>query len=286
MKTETTIGFVGLGVMGEPICANMQKAGLGRMRVVDINPDPVARLVALGAEKANGLAELAAKCDIIFLSLPGGAELEAVMMGPDGLLDNGHQGQIIVDMSTAPVALTRDIYNRAGALGIRFADAPVARTRQAAIDGNLSIMVGADQALFDEIRPYLAAAATDITRCGDIGAGQIVKLMNNMVLFQNVVALSEAMITAERSGVPREILLDAMSKGSSDSSRSTIMAAKPCCQGISPLTPLPPTMRSRISVMRWNWRQMPGLRHPRPIWQNPCLSGPAPPGSEKSISRF
>lgn len=187
------------------------------MLVADLNPDPVAHLVALGAKKADGIAMLGAECDIIFLSLPGGDELEAVMLGAGGLLESGHEGQIIVDMSTAPVLLTREIHSRAGAKGMEFADAPVARTRQAAIDGNLSIMVGADQPLFDKIRPYLAAAATDITLCGGIGAGQIVKLMNNMVLFQNVVALSEAMVTAERSGVAPEILLDAMSKGSSDS---------------------------------------------------------------------
>lgn len=211
------IGFVGLGVMGEPIAANMIKAGLGSMMVADLNPDPVARLVALGAERAADLAAIGAACDIIFMSLPGGDELEAVMLGAGGLLENGHEGQIIVDMSTAPVALSREIHARAAKKGIEFADAPVARTRQAAIDGNLSIMVGATRELFDKIRPYLGAAATDITLCGGIGAGQIVKLMNNMVLFQNVVALSEAMVTAERAGVARDVLLDAMSKGSADS---------------------------------------------------------------------
>ncbi|TNE39830.1 MAG: NAD(P)-dependent oxidoreductase, partial [Alphaproteobacteria bacterium] len=101
--------------------------------------------------------------------------------------------------------------------GIEFADAPVARTRQAAIDGTLSIMVGCEEDLFARIRPYLAAAAEEITHCGGIGTGQVMKLMNNMVLFQTVVALSEAMVTAERAGVSRETLIDVLSLGSADS---------------------------------------------------------------------
>lgn len=203
--------------MGEPICANITRAGFGPMTVMDLNPDPVTRLKELGASSTDSLADLAAAADVIFLSLPGGPEVEKIVLGPGGLLEKGRAGQIIVDLSTCPVDLTRDIHARAAKAGIAFADAPVARTRQAAIDGTLSIMVGGSKELFETIRPYLAAAAEEITHCGDIGTGQVVKLMNNMVLFQTVVALSEALVTAERAGVSREVLSSILTLGSADS---------------------------------------------------------------------
>jgi 3-hydroxyisobutyrate dehydrogenase-like beta-hydroxyacid dehydrogenase len=103
------------------------------------------------------------------------------------------------------------------AKGVRYADAPVARTRQAAEAGALSVMVGADAATFAAIRPLLACFAAEITHCGAVGAGQVVKILNNMVLFQTVVALSEALAVARRSGVDGEVLFDTLAKGSADS---------------------------------------------------------------------
>ncbi len=217
MADETNMGFIGLGVMGEPICTNITGAGFGPMTVMDINREMVARLEAEGAAAAYSLADLSARSEVIFLSLPGGPEVEQTVLGPGGLLENGRAGQIIIDLSTCPVDLTRSIHARAAEAGIEFADAPVARTRQAAIDGTLSIMVGGSSELFAKIRPFLAAAAEEITHCGDIGSGQVVKLMNNMVLFQTVVALSEAFVTAERAGVSRQKLTSILSLGSADS---------------------------------------------------------------------
>jgi len=176
----------------------------------------VARLVADGAKAAESVAEIAA-ADIVFLSLPGGPEVEATVLGPDGLLAHGRAGQTVVDLSTCPVALTRTIAERLAEAGIDFADAPVARTRQAAIDGTLSIMVGGSDAVFARIEPHLAAAASDITHCGGIGTGQVVKLTNNMMLFQIVNAIAEALTIGERAGVDRQLLADTLSKGSGDS---------------------------------------------------------------------
>ncbi|MCF8469121.1 MAG: NAD(P)-binding domain-containing protein, partial [Sneathiella sp.] len=172
---QMKMGFIGLGVMGEPICANIAGAGLGSMTVMDLNPDPVARLVSMGAASASSFAALSAAADLIFLSLPGGTEVEKIVAGLGGLLEHGREGQIIVDLSTCPVALTRRLYESAQGKGIEFADAPVARTRQAAIDGTLSIMVGGTAELFEKIRPYLDAAAEEITHCGGVGTGQVMK---------------------------------------------------------------------------------------------------------------
>ncbi|MCH2395793.1 NAD(P)-dependent oxidoreductase [Oceanibaculum sp.] len=212
-----TVGFIGLGVMGEPICRNMLRKSGRDFLVFDLNDAPLQRLAADGARLAPGIASVADAVDLLFLSLPGGKEVEAVCRAPDGLLAKARPGQIIVDMSTAPVGLTRTLAEEFAAKGAVFCDAPVARTRQAAIDGTLSIMVGADEATYGTIRPLLEHAASEVTLCGPVGCGQIVKIMNNMVLFQTVVALAEALSIGGKAGIDENVLLETMSKGSSDS---------------------------------------------------------------------
>ncbi len=217
MTDTLKLGFIGLGVMGEPMCRNMTAAGGVSMIACDLDPAPLKRLAEAGVTTAASIAEVAGNADIIFLSLPGGPEVEKIILGENGLLANGRKGQTIVDMSTCPVALTKKIGAALAEKGMHFADAPIARTRQAAIDGTLSIMVGSDDATYARIQPHLAAAATDITHCGGVGTGQVVKLLNNMMLIQSVVAIGEALTIGERAGVERELLLDTLSKGSADS---------------------------------------------------------------------
>jgi 3-hydroxyisobutyrate dehydrogenase-like beta-hydroxyacid dehydrogenase len=124
---------------------------------------------------------------------------------------------IIVDLSTTAVAAARAVAERLNARGIAFADAPVARTREAAQRGELSIMVGAPPELFARIEPLLRYIGSDVTHCGGVGCGQVVKLINNALLFENVVAIAEMMVVGERAGVAPTTLLDAVSKGSGDS---------------------------------------------------------------------
>jgi 3-hydroxyisobutyrate dehydrogenase-like beta-hydroxyacid dehydrogenase len=210
-----TLGFAGLGVMGEPICRNiLTKSGLP-MRVFDLSDTPVTRLCAQGAIAADSLSAMVADVDILFLSLPGGKQVEAVVR--HNILPAVREGQMIVDMSTSPVGLTRDLAEELGTKGARLCDAPVARTRQAAEDGTLSIMVGGAEDDFALLRPLLAYAATDITHCGPVGSGQVVKILNNMVLFETVVALSEALNLGRAAGVDPGLLFDTLSKGSADS---------------------------------------------------------------------
>lgn len=214
---QARIGFIGLGVMGEPICRNiLTGSGLG-FTVFDLAEAPLQRMATHGARVAANLREVVETSDIIFLSLPGGPEVEQIVLGEEGVLASGREGQRIIDLSTTPVDLTRDLSARLAEKGLRFADAPVARTRQAAEDGTLSIMVGADDALFEEIRPLLAHTATEVTHCGDVGCGQVVKILNNMVLFETVVALAEALNIGEAAGVDRRILFETLAKGSADS---------------------------------------------------------------------
>ncbi len=211
------IGFVGLGVMGEAMCRNLAEKGRWRVIAFDLSAEPQNRLAAANVERADSAAAVVDAADLTILCLPGGAEVERLVFGADGVLERLRPGRIIIDMSTSPPALMRRIAEAAAARGARFADAPVARTRQAAAAGELAIMVGAEASLFDEIRPVLATMGTDITHCGAPGAGQIFKILNNMVLFQNVAALAEALAIAARSGVDGNLLLDAISKGSGDS---------------------------------------------------------------------
>jgi 3-hydroxyisobutyrate dehydrogenase-like beta-hydroxyacid dehydrogenase len=180
----------------------------------DMSPAPLERLAAYGVTAVASLAALAEAAETIMLVLPGGPQLEAVGRG---LLAHLRPGQGIVDHGTSPVALTRALAAECAALGVAYADAPIARTRQAAEAGTLSIMVGADDATMARIRPILACCADEITHCGPVGAGQVVKQMNNMVLFQTVVALSEALAIGRAAGVDAALLFDTLTKGSADS---------------------------------------------------------------------
>ncbi len=212
-----TIGFIGLGVMGEPMCRNLAAKQTAPVIGFDQSAAPLDRLAAHGVRPAADLPALAHACNVVFLALPSGKHVEAVVQGPDGLLAQGRAGQIVVDLGTSPVALSRTIAEAFATKGIHYADAPIARTRQAAEAGTLSIMVGADAATFARIQPLLACLATDVTHCGPVGAGQIVKIMNNMVLIQTVIGLSEALAIARRAGMDGQILFDTMAKGSADS---------------------------------------------------------------------
>jgi 3-hydroxyisobutyrate dehydrogenase len=214
MRAEGTVGCVGLGVMGEPICANLLQKAPCRVLGHDLRPDPLLRLAERGLEACGSAEEVAGQADLLFLSLPGGPELEA--LGAH-LLDVMRQGQVLVDLSTAPVDLTRRLAARFAARGVAYADAPVARTRFAAERGELCVMVGADPEIFARIEPYLRCFASDVLHCGGIGAGQVAKLLNNMVLFEIGGALAEALAIGRRSGVEAAVLLDALSKGSADS---------------------------------------------------------------------
>lgn len=211
------IGFIGTGVMGEPMCRNLVRKHDGPVTAHDLDPAPLERLAADGAAVAPSLPALAEAADLVFLSLPSGREVRAVCLGEGGLIAHLPPGRTVVDTSTAPPALAREIAGAFGARGVSFADAPVARTRQAAIDGTLSIMVGGDAALVERLRPLLDHMASDVTRCGPVGSGQTVKILNNMILFQNVRALAEGLAIARRQGIAPETFLEAVSRSSGDS---------------------------------------------------------------------
>jgi 3-hydroxyisobutyrate dehydrogenase len=199
--------------MGEPMCGHLARRSGRTVLAHDLRPEPLSRLAEFGVTAASP-AQLAERCDLILLSLPDGKAVQAVISALEPSLS---AGQCVVDTSTSSVALTREIGARLDARGIGFADAPVARTREAAARGELSIMVGASEPMFDHARPILATMGSDVTHCGPVGCGQVVKILNNMLVFQNTAALAEAIALGRRNGVPPETLLPAIALGSGDS---------------------------------------------------------------------
>jgi 3-hydroxyisobutyrate dehydrogenase-like beta-hydroxyacid dehydrogenase len=208
---DPTIGFIGLGAMGGPMCRNVVNKHRGPVYAFDMNP---AALADAGALPAASVVAVAAVADVIFLSLPGGKQVDAVC---SELAGAGRAGLIVIDLSTTGVDEARAAAARLAAAGMAFVDAPVARARAAAQAGTLSIMVGASNAQFARVEPWLRYIGSDITLCGGTGCGQVVKLINNTLLFEHVAALAEMMVVAQRSGVPPETLLKAVSIGSGDS---------------------------------------------------------------------
>lgn len=211
------IGFVGLGVMGGPMCANLVQRRGRPVIAFDLQAEALQAAEAAGAQPAASLAEVGKNADLIILSLPDGRAVENAVLGKGGLAEAMSAGGVIIDTSTAPVALTRSLHETLLPRGIAFIDAPVARTREAARRGELSIMVGASPELFVHVQPILATMGTDVTLCGAAGCGQLVKILNNMLLFMNVAALAEAMVIAGRSGLAPEVLLATVAIGSGDS---------------------------------------------------------------------
>lgn len=214
---DNALGFIGLGVMGEPICRNLIKKSGRPVVAFDLAAEPLARVEADGATIAASVADAVRASGVIFLCLPSAKHVRAVVEGERGILASIAPGQMIVDLGTSSVELTRAFASELAAKGASWVDAPIARTRQAAQDGTLSVMVGATPDLFAQVEPLIRCFATDVTRCGDIGAGQVTKILNNMVLFETVNALSEAVAVARRSGVEPQLLLETLAKGSADS---------------------------------------------------------------------
>jgi 3-hydroxyisobutyrate dehydrogenase len=227
------LGFIGLGVMGEPICRNLVAKSGARVTAFDRSPDPLQRIGAAGAQIASSVAELVAQSEIIFLCLPSAGHVRAVFEG-DGILAHIEPEQTVVDLGTSSVKQTRDFARQLQAKGASWVDAPIARTRQAAQDGTLSVMVGTTPAQFTAIEPMIRCFATDVTLCGDVGAGQVTKILNNMVLFETVNALAEAVAVARHGGVDPKLLLETLSKGSADSFALRNHGLKAIVPGIFP----------------------------------------------------
>ena len=217
MVGQKQIGFIGTGIMGGRMCRNIAKKIPIPVIAFDVDMNKVAALRDVRVEAAPSIEALVNKANIILMCLPGEPQVRAVCTQEGGILEFVRPGQTIIDMTTATADVEREMVKLFAEKSVDYADAPVARGVTAAENGTLSIMVGATTEVFDRIKPVLETMGTDITLCGDVGTGQVVKLMNNMIMVMNVSALAEALAIGTRAGVDSELLFKTLSHGSADS---------------------------------------------------------------------
>jgi 3-hydroxyisobutyrate dehydrogenase-like beta-hydroxyacid dehydrogenase len=211
-----SIGFIGLGAMGAPMCHNLARKASVPVIAFDLDHNRIDQAVDYGAIAADDLAQVAT-ADLIFVCLPGESETLEVCIAKDGLLQHMTPNKTLVDCTTTTVSSNHLIASELNNVGVNFADAPVARGVLNAVEGTLSITVGASAETFRLIEKWLLLMGTEISHCGPIGSGTVMKLINNMVLFQNVSALAEAMAIATRAGINRNEVFKYLSLGSADS---------------------------------------------------------------------
>ncbi|MBW2031231.1 MAG: 2-hydroxy-3-oxopropionate reductase [Deltaproteobacteria bacterium] len=207
-----TLGFIGLGIMGKPMAKNLINAGYNLV-VHDINPRPVEELVRGGAEAARSPSEVAIRAKKIITMLPDGPEVEAVVTGEDGIIKNATQETILIDMSSISPTVTSRIAQALGQKGARTLDAPVSGGEPGAIKGQLAIMVGGPVDLFEEMRPVFEVLGKTAVLVGDTGAGQITKLVNQILVGIHIEAMGEAFLLATKSGIEPMKVFEAIKNG-------------------------------------------------------------------------
>lgn len=206
------VGFIGLGIMGRPMARNLLKAGYPLV-VHNRSRPAVDELVAAGAEAAGSPREVAARAQVVITMLPNSPDVERVALGPEGIIHGAPPGLIYVDMSTISPLVSQKVGAALAARGVRMLDAPVSGGEQGAVAGTLSIMVGGERAVFDEVRPLFEALGRTITYLGPLGAGGFTKLANQIIVAVNLTALAEALTLARKAGLDRELTLKALAGG-------------------------------------------------------------------------
>ena len=216
------IGFIGLGIMGKPMVKNLLKAE-HEVLAFDIIPANIENVTAAGAKAAASIADVAKECKLIITMLPNGPEVKEVVLGQGGVLENAAAGTIVVDMSSIAPGVAQEIHKACAAKGIKMLDAPVSGGEPKAIEGTLSIMVGGEKAVFDEVYDVLLKMGASAVLCGDIGAGNTTKLANQIIVALNIAAVSEAFMLSTKAGVAPDKVFDAIKGGLAG---STVMNAK------------------------------------------------------------
>jgi 2-hydroxy-3-oxopropionate reductase len=210
------IGFIGLGAMGKPMATNLIKKGFPLV-VFDLFLEKIEPLRSLGANRASSCKEVAERCPIIITMLPSSPDVREAVFGKNGLIEGIRKGSIFIDMSTIDPIVTREIASILREKEIEMLDAPVARGVAAAIEGTLVIYVGGKKDVFEKCRSILQVMGTDIYHVGEIGAGEVCKIVNNVMVATTTAALAEAMVLGVKAGVHPDVLFEALSSGSGNS---------------------------------------------------------------------
>lgn len=217
-----TIGFIGLGIMGKPMAKNLIKAGYDLV-VYNRPSDATAALAECGAKVANSPAEVAAQVDMVITMLPNSPHVKEVALGENGIAEGARAGLLYVDMSSIDPLVAREVSAGIAAKGVVMLDAPVSGGEPKAIDGTLSVMVGGPKDAFDKAEPVLKSMAASVVHTGDIGAGNVTKLANQVIVALNIAAMSEALVLATKTGVEPELVFKAIRGGLAG---STVLDAK------------------------------------------------------------
>ena len=216
------VGFIGLGVMGRPMAANLCAAGYDLV-VHNRSRGAVDKLAALGARVAADVAEAATGADVIITMLPDSPQVLEVALGPDGVLSHAREGATLVDMSTIRPDAAQQVAREAAKHGIAFLDAPVSGGEQGAIDGTLSIMVGGEAEALAAVTPVLSHLGKTIVRVGPVGSGQTVKAANQLIVAGNIQLVAEALVFLEAQRVDTEAAISVLEAGLAG---STVMTRK------------------------------------------------------------
>ncbi len=216
------IGFIGLGIMGKPMSKNLLKAGY-KLMVYDIVQEAVKEVVAAGAEAGTSPKDVASKTDIVITMLPNSPHVKTVILGKDGVIEGIQKGKIVVDMSSIAPAVSQEVGKALAEKGVEFLDAPVSGGEPKAIDGTLAIMVGGKEEVFNKVKDILLKMGSSAVLCGDIGAGNVTKLANQIIVALNIAAMSEAYVLATKAGVDPAKVFDAIKGGLAG---STVLNAK------------------------------------------------------------
>jgi len=217
-----SVAFAGLGAMGKPIAKNLLQAGYS-VTVFDICQEVVQELISQGAQGAANLKEAASGKDIILMSLPNAAIVENVLLQEAGLFAGSHQGQIIIDLSSVTPGHTQKMARLAATKGVHYLDAPVSGGVAGASAGTLTIMVGGEAAVLEDCRELLNVIGKKIYHVGPVGAGDTMKLVNNLLLGINMVAVTEAFALGAKAGLDPATMLEVISVSSG---RSYALEAK------------------------------------------------------------
>jgi 2-hydroxy-3-oxopropionate reductase len=206
------VGFVGLGIMGKPMATNLMDAGY-KLTVHNRSPEKANELGEAGASVANSPKEVAENADIIITMLPDSPQVSEVVAGEEGVLEGITEGSLIVDMSTISPVVTEELSEAVKEKGASMLDAPVSGGDVGAIEGTLSIMVGGEEADFHRAKPLFEAMGKTITHVGPVGAGQVTKAANQVVVALTIEAVCEALVLGSAGGVAPEKILDVLSGG-------------------------------------------------------------------------